>query len=395
MTETNNMGISEQNIKRDGNVGVRIKILFIIGNLDVGGAEKLIINQVKNIDKNKFVPHLCTLFPYGDNNYSEVWKELSDIPYHRFNFKGPYDVFSWIKVWSILRKEKFDIFCCHLFESNFIIRILNLFVGRKPVFIFEHNVYFKKQWWKILADKILAKKTSKIFVDSHAILNFTSDQENIDKDKFAILPYPIELLGDKTFDLAKIKHDLGLPDNAFIIGTVARFVEQKGLPYFIQAAAKILEKTKREDIYFLLVGYGKMELDLRMMVDDLKINSRLLISPPKDIKEILPIFDIFVVPSLWEGQPIAMLEAMASGRSVVATKVGGIPEILIDGKNGLLSEPKDPNSLAKAITKMLEDEKLRVRVGIEAKGTAHNYSMPIYINKLEKYFLDAYNENEN
>ena len=132
-----------------------------------------------------------------------------------------------------------------------------------------------------------------------------------------------------------------------------------------------------------------------MMVDDLKINSRLLISPPKDIKEILPIFDIFVVPSLWEGQPIAMLEAMASGRSVVATKVGGIPEILIDGKNGLLSEPKDPNSLAKAITKMLEDEKLRVRVGIEAKGTAHNYSMPIYINKLEKYFLDAYNENEN
>ncbi len=371
----------------------KIKILFIIGNLDVGGAEKLIINQVKNINKDKFEPHLCTLFPYGDNNYFTVWKELSGIPYHRFSFKGPWDIFSWVKVWSLLRKEKFDIFCCHLFESNFIIRVLNLIVGAKPVFIFEHNVYWQKQWWKILADKILAKKTSKIFVDSNAILNFTSDQENIDKNKFAILPYPIELLGQKQ-DLAKIKEDLGLPADGFVIGTVARFVEQKGLPYFIQAAANILKRIDRKDIYFLLVGYGKMELDLRMLVDELQINSRLLISPARDIKEILPIFDIFVIPSLWEGQPIAMLEAMASGRPVVATNVGGIPEILVDGENGLLAEPKDSDSLASKIMKMLESQELRERLGREAKDVAQNYSMPIYINKLEKYFIDAYEGNK-
>src|SRR3989344_4703900 len=146
----------------------RIKILFIIGNLDVGGAEKLIINQVKNIDKERFEPYLCTLFPYGPHDYSKVFEELKGIPYKKFTFRGPYDILRWIKVYSFLRKENFDIFCCHLFESNFIIRLLNLLAGRKPVFIFEHNVYWQKQWWKILADKLLAKKTSKIFVDSHA-----------------------------------------------------------------------------------------------------------------------------------------------------------------------------------------------------------------------------------
>lgn len=358
--------------------------------MDVGGAEKLIINQVKNIDKNKFEPYLCTLFPYGENNYAKVFAELEGIPYKRFNFSGPWDLMSWLKVYSLLKKEKFDILCCHLFESNFIIRLLNILVGKKPVFIFEHNVYFKKQWWKIWADKIFAKKTNKIFVDSHAILNFTSEQEKIDKSKFAILPYPIELVEQKTFDLSKIKEDLGLPPNSFVVSSVGRFVEQKGQTYLIQAAAKVLEKINRQDVYFLLVGYGNMELDLRMLADDLKLNDRLFIKPARDIKEILPISDIFVISSLWEGQPIAMLEAMAAGVPVVATSVGGIPEILVDGENGVLAEPKNPQSLANGIAKLLEDEVLRKSVSLSAKDKVEDYSLPVYINKLEKYFTDAY-----
>ncbi len=369
----------------------KIKILFIIGNLDVGGAEKLIINQVKHIDKEKFEPYLATLFPYGQNNYAKVFAELRDVPYKRFDFKGPWDVASWAKVYAFLRKERFDILCCHLFESNFIIRFLNLLTGNKSVFIFEHNVYWQKQWWKIWADKILSKKTSKIFVDSHAILNFTSEQETIDKSKFAILPYPIELVDRKQFDRAKIKAELGLPAESFVVGSVARFVEQKGQKYLIEAAPKVLKKAKRDDVYFLILGYGKMELDLRALADELKLNDRLLIKPAREIREVLPILDIFVMSSLWEGQPIAMLEAMAANVPVVATKVGGIPEIMNDKKEGVLAEPKDPDSLAKGILLLMEDEELRGRVVREAKETVENYSLPVYIRKLEKFFLDEYN----
>jgi len=368
----------------------KIKILFTIGNLDVGGAEKLVINQIKNIDKNKFEPYLCTLFPYGPHDYSKVFEELKGIPYTKFVFKGPYDIFSWAKVYSFLRKERFDIFCCHLFESNFIIRTVNVFVDSKPVFIFEHNVYWKKQWWKILADRLLLKRTAKIFVDSQAILNFTSSQEKIDQNKFAILPYPIELSEKKDFNLVKIKENLGLPQESLVVGSVARFVEQKGLPYLISAAAKVLGSIGRQDVYFLLVGYGKMEVELINLVDELKIESRFIIKGAKDIKEILPILDIFVISSLWEGQPIAMLEAMASGCPVVATKVGGIPEILVEEKNGLLAEPKDASSLAQQIIKLVNNDKLRYNLGKEGRSTASEYSLPIYIKKLEKYFTDEY-----
>ena len=293
-------------------------------------------------------------------------------------------------MWLWLRQEKFDILCCHLFESNFIIRLINLFAGAKPVFIFEHNIYWQKQWWKILADRLLAKTTAKIFVDSQAILDFTSNQEKIKKDKFAILPYPIELIEKKDYDAKKIKKDFGLPANSFVIGSVARFVRQKGQAYLIKAAAEILSKTKRQDVYFLLVGYGDREVELRQLIDNLNIKSRVIISAAKDIKAVLPIIDIFVVSSLWEGQPIAMLEAMAGGCPVVATKVGGVPEIIIDEQNGLLAEPKDENSLVEKIIRLAENEEIRDSISKEAKLTVENYSLPTYIKKLEKYFIAAY-----
>lgn len=369
----------------------KIKVLIIIGNLNLGGAEKLVVNQLKNIDKAVFEPHLCTLFPADQNNYLKDFSDLSGAAYHRFYFKGPFDIFSWIKVFLFLRREKFDILCSHLFESNFIIRLVNLFVGVKTVFIFEHNLYWQKQKWKILADRWLSETTAKIFVDSRAILDFTAKQEKISQDKFAILPYPIELAEPKEHDAQKIKQDLGLPLNSFVVGSVARFVKQKGQIYLIKAAAKILEKTKRPDIYFLLVGYGPMEAELRKLADSLNVGSRLIISPAKDIKDILPILDIFVISSLWEGQPIAMLEAMAAGRPVVATKVGGVPEIIIDGKNGLLAEAEDEGSLAEKIIRLAENEEIRDSVSKQAGLTVGDYSLPLYIRKLEKYFIKEYN----
>lgn len=368
----------------------KIKVLFAIGNLNLGGAEKLIINQLKNLDKSRFEPHLCTLFPSGRDNYDDLITGLPDVLYHKFYFKGPFDVVNWFKVFLFLRREKFNILCAHLFEANFIIRLLNFFTGVKTVFIFEHNIYWQKTRWKILADRWLAKKTAKIFVDSWAILDFTAKQEKISRDKFAILPYPIELDEKKEYNISKIKQEFGLPANSFVVGSVARFVKQKGQIYLLKAAAKILERIKQPAIYFLLVGYGPMEAELRDLAKSLKIEPRVIISPAKDIKEVLPIIDIYVISSLWEGQPIAMLEAMAAGRPVVATKVGGIPEILIERKNGLLAEAKEENSLAEKIIMLLEDKELRASISQEARLTAAGFSLPVYIKKLEEYFIREY-----
>lgn len=368
----------------------KIKVLFAIGNLNIGGAEKLVMNQLKNLDKNIFEPHLCTLFPHGQYNYADLIARLPDVFYHKFCFKGPWDLVNWFKVFLFLRRQRFDIISTHLFEANFIIRFLNLFLGVKTVFIFEHNIYWQKERWKILADRWLAKQTAKIFVDSQAILDFTVQQEKISRPKFAILPYPIELIEKKDYNINKIKQEFGLPPASLVVGSVARFVKQKGQIYLLKAAAKILERIKQPEVYFLLVGYGPMEARLRQLAESLNIKSRVIISPAKDIKEVLPIIDIYVISSLWEGQPIAMLEAMAVGCPVVATKVGGIPEVLIERKNGLLAVAGDENSLAEKIIMLLEDKELRASISQAARLTATGFSLPVYIKKLEDYFISEY-----
>ena len=377
----------------------KIKILFVVGNLDIGGAEKLVVAQAKYIDKEKFEPHICTLFSGGPHNYEQALADLKSISRHKFNFKGKLDIASWVALYGFLRKENFDILVGNLFEANFIIRLLNLFTGNKIVFIFEHNVYAKKEWWKILADKFFAKRTAKIFGDSQAVLDFTAKQEGIEKSKFAVMHYPIELPEEnpekRQKDILTTKKDLGLPIESFVVGAVARFVEQKGLEYFIKSAKIVLEKTQRQDVYFLLVGYGKLELELRSLVKELGLESRVIIQTARDIKEILPILDIFVISSLWEAQPISMIEAMAYGCAVVATKVGGIQEIITDGQNGLLCEPKNEKALAEQILRLVESDTLRYDIANESKKTAGGYSMPTYIKKLEQYFIESYNVRHN
>ena len=140
----------------------------------------------------------------------------------------------------------------------------------------------------------------------------------------------------------------------------------------------------------MLVGYGPTEIELKKLITELRIETKVLIRPAAAIRDVLPILDIFVLPSLWEGQPIAMLEAMAAGRPVVATKVGGIPEIIVDGENGLLAEPKDEVSLAEKISLLIGDKELRDKLSRAAKLVVENYSLPAYINKLEEHFIKEY-----
>ena len=162
--------------------------------------------------------------------------------------------------------------------------------------------------------------------------------------------------------------------------------EHKGVFYLIQSASCILEY--RKDLIFLLVGAGAQEEKLKNFCVDLKIEKNVIFTGERDdIPEILSSIDIFVLPSLREGLPLTILEAMACAKPIIATNVGGIPEAVKDGVSGILVPPKDPESLQNAIVELLDDTEKQETMGLKGKQICEeHFRSRAMVDKIEKLY---------
>lgn len=150
------------------------------------------------------------------------------------------------------------------------------------------------------------------------------------------------------------KSSLGLPLHDRTVGTVANFYENKGLQYFVQAAARV--RRVFPEANFIIIGDGRERPALENLSAQLDLkNSIHFLGRQNDVLQWMPFFDVFVLSSLKEGMPFSLLEAMSTARPVVATAVGGIPEVVMDGKTGILVPPRNPDAIANAIVSLLEN----------------------------------------
>lgn len=166
----------------------------------------------------------------------------------------------------------------------------------------------------------------------------------------------------------KVRAALGIPPDAFVAGTVGRLSPEKGHNILLQAASEVL--SKKENCYFLFVGDGTQKQNLEEQAMQLGISDRVIFTGKRsDIPEVLSAMDVFVLSSLTEGQPMALLEAMAAGVPAVCTSVGDVPKILRRGQAGLIVPPSDSNALAEAILKVLNDPALASGLSASALRT--------------------------
>ena len=160
----------------------------------------------------------------------------------------------------------------------------------------------------------------------------------------------------------KEDHDLVL------IGTIAELTKNKGLKYLIGAAAQVKSELQNPNFKIVIIGEGESRIELQREIQRLKLSDTVfLLGFVPNAARYLKGLDIFVLPSLKEGLPYSIMEAMAAGLPVVATNVGGIPDLIIDGKSGLIVPPKDPAAIAKAILPLLQDPRERQSLSQEAR----------------------------
>lgn len=369
----------------------KIKILFAVGRLSVGGAEKLLVHQLPAINRSVFNPHLITLFPETKESLRDTIK-LPAGHWQKENFHSLFDFFAWIRLIRYLRKEKFDAVVTSLFSANLIVRIASIIAGVPIIIAYEHNLYPHKHAWQIWIDRQLSTWTHTIITDAETVQIFTSKQESIPIEKFVTMYIPPLLDAKAPKDPAMLRKELGIPEFSKIILTVSRLVPEKGHSYLIDAAAQVLREMP--SAYFILVGWGPLESNLKERVKKLGLERNILLPGRMDIQDMLPLADIYAEPATNVDIGIALMEAMRGEKAIVATEVGEMPVFIHNDINGFLVKPADSSALAEKILLFLKDENTRVRFGKAAGETIRNYSLSEYMKNFESLIKKALNRTD-
>jgi glycosyltransferase involved in cell wall biosynthesis len=321
----------------------KIKIIHIIPALDIGGAEKLLFDLVNSLNKEKYEVMVATVVRGGIlvKNFEEA-----GIPVQIFKKKTKLGLGVLWKIYRYLRKENPQIVHTHLFGGDTWGRIAAI-LARTPIIVStEHNTNFDEKFIKRIVKKFLSYFTDKIIAVSEAVRKYSISKDYISEKKIEVIFNGINL--EKFLSISQ--KEFGEPP---IIGIVGRLAEQKGHKYLFES----LNLLKTIPWTLWVVGDGPKKAELERLSKDLDLRERILfLGAQENIPDILDKIDIFVLPSLWEGLGLAVIEAAAAAKPIVATNVGGIPEIIEDEKTGLLVEPGNVKSLADGLERVILGE---------------------------------------
>ena len=329
-----------------------VKILHVIYSLEIGGAEMDLAAKARVlVEKYGYRIAIVCLLRRG-----ELAKEAERAGIRVIGpvMSGKSDIRVIPRLVRIMRSGKFDIVHTHMFASNFLGRVAAIVAGVPIIVSTVQLIAAREKWWEILLDRALQFKTAMMISSSEAVRR-SFIKRGIREDKIVTVYNGIDFSKFDSIDRVEardnIRRELGLDDGTFLVGTVARLRRVKGVEYLIEAAKHVVERVP--DARFLIVGDGPRKAELEYKVKQLDLSSRSIFAGTRgDVPAILSALDLFVLPSLSEALGIAVIEALLMRVPVVATNVGGVPEIVKSGETGLLVPPKDPIRLGEAIAYM-------------------------------------------
>lgn len=325
-------------------------ILFFSRAIQHAGTENVIVQLIKILKPYAGSIVLCC----SDGFRTDILKEMG-IRFYKIpdiESKSPIVMARVIKTLrKIIKDEKITIIHTHHRMAAFYIRIMHL--DRKCCFInTSHNTFYNK--------KILTRYSYK---NCHLISCGEMVKKNLE-DIFrlnnvtvihnAVMPFDGNIIEDQ---LLRKLHNSGY----ILVGNIGRLSEQKGFEYFIESIPIVLEKC--QEARFLIVGNGEDEEKLKRLVENKKLSNYVyFMGYREDIQNLMKQMDFIVLSSLWEGLPLTPIEAFSVGKTVVATAVDGTVEIIEDGKNGFLVEPRNPVQLAKKIIYLIRHNEKHIEM---------------------------------
>lgn len=337
------------------------------------GGEQQVYYLVKGL-KERGIPQIVAGYPN-----SELEKRINGLaPFFPVKMRGEVDVFAVRKLSKIVKEQNVSIVHTHTAKTHSIGLMLKKFhpdlklvVSRRVDFHINKNVFSRKKYFSELNNYFLtvSNKIKEILiedgVDPEKVVTVYS---GIDLEKFKEKP-----------DVNKLKAEFKLDENTITIGNVAALVDHKDQRTLLKAVAEV--KTDKKYLFFIL-GSGELEAELKGLASELKIEDRVVFTGFRnDVRDFYALFDIFTLTSKEEGLGTSVLDAMANKLPIIATRGGGISEMLDHEQGALLAEIGDFKTLAGYYTRLIENQSLRKRFGNYNLKSVEKFSVENTINK--------------
>jgi glycosyltransferase involved in cell wall biosynthesis len=358
----------------------------------MGGAERLVETAIPYFDRDRFDYEVAYCLPRKNDVIPAL--EKAGIPVFCLNFRTDYDVRAMYRLLRLLRERNPRILHLHLPYTGILGRVIGRLAGVEAIVYTEHNVMEKYRPLTRWLNQFTYPMNAKIIAVSGEVDRSITRHLIARSTDHTIIRNGIALNHrDQISDPPdEIKRSLGIPAGHQVVGNVAHIRPEKGHEYLLRTAALVL--ARRPAVSFVIVGREKEGGEIQRLEElagTLGIRNNVIFTGfRQDVPRLVSIFDVFVLSSLFEGLPLALLEAMVMGKPAVATSVGGIPEVIQDGVNGFLVPPGNPEALAEKTIRLLEDEALRKDISRRAALTVRDgFDIGSMVKKVEQVYNEV------
>ena len=365
----------------------KIKIGFVIWGLGLGGAERVVMQLAAGLDRSRYEPVIICLNEPGAFA-SEM--EQENIPVYALHKESAIDFKMLRNMYRLIRDEKIQLLHTHLWGANTWGRLVGRMAGI-PVVVTEHNVDVWKKKRHQIIDRILCRITARLIAVSDEVNKFYVNW-GLPADLIETIYNGVDVASlSVPIDVSELKKIYDINDDDMVIGWLGRMVPAKDLPTLFMAFHKIVESNKK--VKLLLVGDGPDKDEIVALGKELGIDKSVIYAGfQKNIAQFYHLMDFVVLSSTREGHPIVALEAMAAGRSMVATRVGGVPVLVQDDKTGYLVDSKDPLAFSLALQRLLNHPEKIKQLGLAAqKLVREDYSVDSMIKSHDRVYMNALN----
>lgn len=355
------------------------------------GAEEHILQLLHGLDRKQFRLHLACAPELAELIHPDV---PSDVKIAVMSLDRVTDLKGAYSLWRFLRQNRVQILHSHMFRASMFASPVGR-IARVPVVLeTSHGREVWRKGWKasFFVDRFIARRVDGIIAVSEATSRYLVEQKRIPQEKITVICSAVDI---RHFDPGHrapegLQHSLGFRNDDRVLVVAGRLEEQKGHRYLIEALPLVLREFPCARLVCL--SDGSLRTQLQTMVRELGLQEAVrFVGYQPDVRDWLAIADISILPSLYEGLPLAAIEALASECPMVATAVDGTPEVILHGKTGLVVPARDPQRLAEAICEMLRDpERARKMAQTGRQLVLNKFSVEHLVQCTQEFYLQAW-----